>query len=119
MPKTDYLKPKEGVTSAQAAALYMTDGRTDDAGLVNKATKIDNAVGEHGFYFDALDKDHLVKTIGFPFEVVIKNKRLTVYAKEKPEITKTVKFSGIENEKMVEKLVALCLDVKKMYEEEK
>lgn len=116
MPKTDYLTPKEGVTSEQAAALYLSDGRTDDAKLVNKAREADVNAGEHGFYFDALDKDHLVKTIGFQFEVVIKHKKLTVFARDKPAITKTVKFSGIENEQMVEKLVGLCLDVKAMYE---
>lgn len=119
MPKPNYLTPKEGLTSAQAAALHLTDGRTDNAELANRAAQVDAEVKEHGFYFDALDRDHLVKTIGFPFEVVIRGKRLTVYAKDKPEITKTVKFSGIENEAMVEKLVALCLDVKAMYEESK
>jgi hypothetical protein len=119
MPNTKYLKQTDGISSAQAAALYLTDGRTDDAKLVNHARDIDNAVGEHGFYFDALDKDHLVKTIGFPFEVVIKHKKLTVFARDKPQVTKTVKFSGIENEQMVEKLVALCLDVKQLYEESK
>lgn len=119
MPKTNYLKNTKGLTSTQAAALQLTDGRTDDAKLANRAAEVDFEVGQSGFYFDALDKDHLVKTIGFPFDVSIKHKKLTVYSKQEPFVSKAVNFSGDMNEKTVDKLVTLCLDVKKLYEDAK
>lgn len=113
MPNPDFLKPKPGMTSLEAAALYLSDGETSDP--AKAAHYADASV----LNIDELQKAHLRRMMGFDWEVTMKDKRMTVYSKEYPYVSKTVKTSGIMNERTVDKLVDLCLEVKLLFEAEK
>jgi hypothetical protein len=105
------------MTSLEAAALYLSDGATKDP---NEAVHYNaTGAGSDGFDLDELQKAHLRRMMGCDFSITIKNKRLTVFTTEYPYVSKTVKTSGLMNEKTVDKLVDTCLAVKLMFEEEK
>lgn len=116
MPNPKYLQPQPGLTSVQAAALYLSDGKTDDPeeAVHYNAT----GAGADGFQMDELQKAHLRRMMGFNFEVKLKHKKITVYSTETPYVMHETKYSGIMNEKTVDKIVDACATLKELYEEQ-
>lgn len=113
MPDPRFLEPKPGMSSLEAAALYLSDGETSDP--AKAAHYADASVLD----LDELQKAHLRRMMGFDWSVTMKDKRMTVFSTEYPYVSKTVKTSGVMNEKTVDKLVDTCLAVKLLFEEEK
>lgn len=111
MPDPRYLQPKKGMTSLEAAALYLSDGQTKDPAL---------AVASQGnpFNLDDLQRSHLRRMMGFDWSVTVNGKKLTAYSTEYPYVSETVKFNGLIDEKAVDKLVDVCVKLKETYEAE-
>lgn len=113
MPNAKYLEPKKGMTSLQAAAMYLSDGATDDAEEVNKAAQAET------FNMDTLQRAHLTKLMGFHFSVHVTYKKIIVSADEPPYLSKSAAFSGVMDQEAVDTVVKLCGQLKEAWEKEK
>lgn len=113
MPNAKYLEPKKGMTSLQAAAMYLSDGKTDDAEEVNQT------VEQERFTMDTLQKAHLTKLMGFRFSVDVTYKKITVKSDEAPFLRQSASFSGVMDEEAVNTIVALCGKLKEAWDKEK
>lgn len=113
MPNAKYLEPKKGMTSLQAAAMYLSDGATDDAEGVNKDYQAET------FNMDALQRAHLTKLMGFRFSVDVKYKKITVSSNDAPLLSKSAAFSGVMDQEAVNTVVELCGQLKEAWDKEK
>ena len=113
MPNAKYLEPKKGMTSLQAAAMYLSDGATDDAQEVNQTVQAET------FNMDALQRAHLSKLMGFRFSVDVTYKKITVKSNEPPYFSKSAAFSGVMDQEAVDTVVELCGQLKELWDSEK
>jgi hypothetical protein len=118
----DELKPIEdniekaasrpGITSVQAAALYLSGGLTDDPEL---ATTMDR--GEL-LNLDALQRADLRRKMGFDFEIRVQRNFIHVHSKEGPKVSTRARIQhGEINEESVNALVNACLRLKEKWEQ--
>lgn len=63
-------QPQKGMTSLDAAALVLSDGRTTDP------EKAEAYATGHTFDMDALEKSALVRWTGFPFSMTVYRNRI-------------------------------------------
>jgi hypothetical protein len=112
-------KPKTGLTSVEAAALYLSNGRTKDptlAGIIdeNRQNELD---------MDGLQRAHLRRMMGFDFEIQIMSRAILVTAKGKGKLLRTrakmypgdIEAGQITNEAAVDRLVEACVRLKQKH----
>lgn len=102
---------KKGMSSLEAAALYLSDGVTSDP---NEAVHRVN--GGNGLNIDELQKAHLRRMMGFDFNVKYDYKKLVVYSLESPLLSEEADFSGTWNEEDIDILVDTCLKLKEAWD---
>lgn len=99
-------KKKLGVTSTEAAALLMSDGRTSDpeeAALLAQGSILD---------MDALQRSALRNMMGFDFRIKPAPNKYHVSSTKPPYVTTWCKYTGIEDEAFIDRLVDACLRLK-------
>lgn len=105
--------PDKPMTSLEAAALYLSNGETNDPAKAAHYT--DGTILD----MDELQRAHLRRMMGVDFGVSIKDRKMTVFTKEYPYVSKSIRIGKTITEKTIDKLVDLCLSVKLQYEEDK
>jgi hypothetical protein len=106
-------KKKIGITSEQAAALYLSDGMTDDVEL---AQQYDS--GEL-FDMDGLQRAALRRQMGFDFDVKYTERKFYVRSKEAPFVTAQADYNGVIDEQAIIALVDACILLKQRYQDAK
>lgn len=117
----DDLDPTK-MTSIEAAALYLSQGKTTDPVL---ATAIDESRNED-MGLDAFQKSHLRRMMGFDFRMKMAPNKIHVSSKEEPYVSthckikegETDKHGNIIKEELIDRLVEACLRLKTKYEAE-
>lgn len=103
------------MTSLEAAALYLSGGKTRDPAL---AVVLDeNAKDE--FNMDAMQRAHLRRMMGFDFRMKMAPNKIHVSSKEEPYVTTHCKIregemngQHIVKESLIDRLVDACLRLK-------
>jgi hypothetical protein len=118
-------KKKTGLTSEEAAALFLSDGRTKD---VQMATVLDqNAKNE--LDMDALQRAHLRRMMGFDFRLKVAPNKIHCSSMQRPYVTTHMKLKdgdlietpkgwGLTNEAAIDRLVDACARLKTKWDEE-
>lgn len=104
-------KKKIGLTSEEAAALYLSDGATTDPELAQQYDK-----GEL-FDMDAMQRAALRRQMGFDFDVKYSDRKFFVRSKQSPFVTTQADYSGTIDQNAITALVDACLRLKDRYEE--
>lgn len=101
------------MSSVQAAALYLSDGATDDPHLANHI-----ASGGSAFDMDAMQRAHLRRMMGVDFDIGINEleSTFTVWTKDGSDVQLQAKYSGVIDEAAIDILVETCLMVKQLWE---
>jgi hypothetical protein len=108
------------LTSREAAALILSDGRTSDvaeAELLTSAPSLE---------LDGLQRAHLRRMMGFNFAVKVHGSRILVISKEGPHIITRCNiksgemddYGNITSEKLIERLVNACVRLKIQWDAE-
>ena len=102
------------MNSIEAAALYLSEGATTDP---IEAEKIANG---QTLDMDALQKSHLTRMMGFPFEMKLRPNKIHFSSKVEPYTTTWCRVIGtdLSDEAQVDKIVDACLRLKLKYEKE-
>lgn len=116
------MKPddKEKLTSLQAAALILSEGRTDDvekAELLASGNELD---------MEALQRAHLRRMMGFDFRMKFRPNKIHVSTTQDPYLSThcklqegdTDKYGNIVNPDVIPRLVAACVRLKAKYDRE-
>lgn len=118
-------KKKTGLTSEEAAALFLSDGRTKD---VQMATILDqNAKNE--LDMDGLQRAHLRRMMGFDFRVKLAPNKIHVSSTDPPYLSthmklkegdavETIQGFGLTNEAAIDRLVDACARLKDKWDKE-
>lgn len=122
---TDDQSKKKGLTSVEAAALYLSDGRTADPNLAviidqNRQNDID---------MDALQRAHLRRMMGFDFRIKFAPNKIHISSKQPPYVTtwcrlkegdalETPQGFQLTNEQAIDRLVDACARLKDKYDKE-
>lgn len=121
MTHPDDIDPNK-MTSVEAAALYLSGGKTTDPVL---ATAMDEARDET-MGLDAIQRSHLRRMMGFDFRMKMAPNKIHVSSKTPPFVTthckikdgETDDYGNIIKEELIDRLVDACLRLKKKYEAE-
>lgn len=110
---------KKGMTSIEAAALILSEGRTKDA---KQAAEMSQGVDLN---MDGLQRAHLRRMMGFDFEMQQMPNVILVTSKQKPLVRVRCKvlegeidnYGNFISEALIDRLVEACLRLKNKYEE--
>jgi uncharacterized protein YggE len=108
----------KGLTSEEAAALFLSGGVTKD---VQEAEMIASG---HMFNLDAMQRAHLRRMMGFDFEIKPRYNKVYVRSLEGPHVSTwcTIKtdekdnYGNIIKESAIDRLVDACLRLKQKWE---
>lgn len=112
---------KKGLTSIEAAALILSDGKTTDptmAASISDGNDLD---------MDALQRSHLRRMMGFDFRMKVAPNKIHVSSKQEPYVTTYCKLKegdvletfngfGLTNEDVIDRLVDACSRLKAKWE---
>lgn len=122
MPDPRFLQPKPGMTSLQAAALYLSDGATDDPNIaaITHVHGDDELIGDKYLKLDLQQKASLVEMMGFDFKIMITPRKIHVSNNGKPHFSAYCKLKPedvdgrnmLTNVEAVNRLVDACLRLK-------
>lgn len=107
-----------GLTSEEAAALFLSDGRTknvEEAQLIDRGQELS---------LDGLTRAALRRNMGFDFEVKVRPNKLHVFSTEGPRVTAHAKVKdgelddhqNIISQDLIDRLVNACLVLKQRHE---
>lgn len=111
-------KVEKGLTSVEAAALYVSGGRTTDPELATHLSSGDT------LNMDAMQRAHLRRMMGFDFKVRLSGRKLLVSSKEGPKVRTHAKvqpgdvdaYGNIISEELIGRLVEACIRLKVKWE---
>jgi hypothetical protein len=117
---------KQGLTSVEAAALYLSNGQTKDPTLA--AVIDENAKNE--LNMDALQRAHLRRMMGFDFRIKFAPNKIHVSSKQEPYVTtwckvlegdvlKTPEGGMLTNDEAINRLVDACARLKTKWDKAK
>lgn len=113
MDSSNFLQPKKGMTSVEAAALYLSNGQTRDPEL---AVQINDDVA-HTFDIDALERAAIRRNVGFDFSVNIDTKRHRFLCTNDETGYKTTAYYQDMDEKAIKRLVRALGRLKKQHDD--
>jgi hypothetical protein len=114
---------KIGMTSVEAAALFLSDGKTTDPQLA--AVIDENAKNE--LDMDGLQRAHLRRMMGFNWRTKVAPNKIHVSSTERPFVSTHMKLKdgdiietpggfGLTNEAAINRLVEACARLKERYQ---
>lgn len=116
-------RPKQGMTSVEAAALILSQGKTKDPALAEALS-----TGQD-LDMEALQRAHLRRMMGFDFRIKVQPNKIHVSSKQEPYVTTWCRLNEgdaflahdgpkLTNEKVVDRLVDACARLKVKYDAE-
>lgn len=107
-----------GMTSDQAAALFLSDGATDN---VHKAQLMSSG---NTLEIDALQRAHLRRMMGFDFKMKITPARILLLSEDGPRVSARTRldegdldsYNNIINPAVIERIVAACIKLKEKWD---
>lgn len=111
-------KVEQGISSTEAAALYISGGQTTDP---NEAVAYSDGTALN---MEALQRAHLRRMMGFDFKVKVHGRKLLVSSKEGPAVRTHAKvlpgdldqYGNIISEDLIGRLVEACVRLKVKWE---
>lgn len=109
---------KTGLTSEEAAALFLSDGKTTD---VNKAAAYDRG---HEFDMDLLMRSGLRRAMGFDFKVKLGGSKIYFYSETGPRVSARCKvqdgemdkYGNVISQDLVDRMVEACMVLKQKWD---
>ena len=106
----------KNLTSDQAAALLISEGKTSNAEDAAFYQTVEDIGDEFVFDLQESLRNDLKRRMGFDFAVEIRKTKVTVRAVEGKQVSKWMRRPKEWTPKDIEKLVKICLKVKKEWE---
>lgn len=117
---------KIGITSVDAAALFLSDGRTTDPTLAAMIDEAESLPGLEKKDYEALERGELRDMMGFDFKIKIApaKSKLLVSSKEGPKVRTHAKvkpgevddYGNIISEELIGRLVQACVRLKEKWD---
>jgi hypothetical protein len=111
--QTPQPRKKIGLTSVEAAALWLSDGATTDPELAQTYDSADL------FDMDKLQQAAIRRQLGFDFRVKYTHRKFYIQSTEYPFVATQADYDGNLDEAAIESLVKGCLRLKDKWEAEK
>lgn len=107
-------RPKESLSSLEAAALFLSEGKTSDPQVASIMAN------EKTFDMDGMQKSHLRRMMGFDFKVKIDTRKILITSKDEHQMRARCRvlpgeldaYGNIISEDLIDRLVDACLRLK-------